>query len=171
MCGADTILAAGGVQGVAAMAFGLFTGNPADILVGPGNRFVAEAKRILYGRVGIDLFAGPTEIAIIADKKADPNILFWFYECSLLTHLGFRPDLDQRELPGLVLPDPNSGPNSGIIIKRLLDENIQNLPEELVTPKDRQIISNYLWILMRYHFDGMAKIRSMAVVRQILADA
>ena len=105
------------------------------------------------------------------EKKTDPNILFWFYECSLLTHLGFRPDLDQRELPGLVLPDPNSGPNSGIIIKRLLDENIQNLPEELVTPKDRQIISNYLWILMRYHFDGMAKIRSMAVVRQILADA
>jgi len=104
------------------------------------------------------------------EKKADPNILFWFYECSLLTHLGFRPDLDQRELPGLVLPDPNSGPNSGIIIKRLLDENIQNLPEELVTPIDRQIISNYLWILMRYHFDGMAKIRSMAVVRQILAD-
>tara|TARA_Y100000590_G_scaffold49399_1_gene52274 strand:- start:10563 stop:11255 length:693 start_codon:yes stop_codon:yes gene_type:complete len=104
------------------------------------------------------------------EKKSDPNILFWFYECSLLTHLGFRPDLDQRELPGLVLPDPNSGPNSGIIIKKLLDENIQNLPEELVTPKDRQIISNYLWILMRYHFDDMAKIRSMAVVRQILAD-
>ena len=75
MCGTDTILAAGGVQGVAAMAFGLFTGNQADILVGPGNRFVAEAKRILYGRVGIDLFAGPTEIAIIADKKADPDIV------------------------------------------------------------------------------------------------
>ena len=105
------------------------------------------------------------------EKNADPNILFWFYECSLLTHLGFRPDLDQRELPGLVLPDPNSGPNSGIIIKRLLNENIQNLPEELVTPKDSRIISNYLWLLMRYHFDGMAKIRSMAVVRQILADA
>ena len=75
LCGADTILAVGGVQGVAAMAFGLFTGNPADILVGPGNRFVAEAKRILYGRVGIDLFAGPTEIAIIADKNADPEIV------------------------------------------------------------------------------------------------
>ena len=55
------------------------------------------------------------------EKKSDPNILFWFYECSLLTHLGFRPDLDQRELPGLVLPDPNSGPNSGIIIKKLLE--------------------------------------------------
>ena len=75
LCGADTILALGGVQGIAAMAFGLFTGHKADILVGPGNRFVAEAKRMLFGRVGIDLFAGPTEIAIIADKTADPQIV------------------------------------------------------------------------------------------------
>ena len=75
LCGADTILALGGVQGIAAMAFGLFTGHAADILVGPGNRFVAEAKRMLFGRVGIDLFAGPTEIAIIADKTADPMII------------------------------------------------------------------------------------------------
>jgi sulfopropanediol 3-dehydrogenase len=75
LCGADTVLALGGVQGVAALAFGLFTGHPADILVGPGNRFVAEAKRLLFGRVGIDLFAGPTEIAIIADETADPEIV------------------------------------------------------------------------------------------------
>ncbi|MEH6443286.1 MAG: histidinol dehydrogenase [Oceanospirillaceae bacterium] len=75
LAGADTILALGGVQGIAAMAFGLFTGKPADILVGPGNRFVAEAKRMLYGRVGIDLFAGPTEIAIIADSTADPHMV------------------------------------------------------------------------------------------------
>ena len=75
LAGADTILALGGVQGIAAMAFGLFTGNAADILVGPGNRFVAEAKRILYGRVGIDLFAGPTEILVIADKNADADIV------------------------------------------------------------------------------------------------
>jgi sulfopropanediol 3-dehydrogenase len=75
LCGADTILALGGVQGIAAMAFGLFTGHAADILVGPGNRYVAEAKRMLFGRVGIDLFAGPTEIAIIADDTADPVIV------------------------------------------------------------------------------------------------
>jgi sulfopropanediol 3-dehydrogenase len=75
LCGADTILAMGGVQGIAAMTFGLFTGHEADILVGPGNRFVAEAKRMLFGRVGIDLFAGPTEIAVIADKTADPMIV------------------------------------------------------------------------------------------------
>ena len=75
LAGADTILALGGVQGVAALAFGLFTGHAADILVGPGNRFVAEAKRILFGRVGIDLFAGPTEIAVIADDTADAEIV------------------------------------------------------------------------------------------------
>ena len=75
MCGADNILALGGVQGIAAMAFGLFTGNRANILVGPGNRFVAEAKRMLYGRTGIDLFAGPTEILVIADAQADAEIV------------------------------------------------------------------------------------------------
>ncbi len=75
LAGADTILALGGVQGVASLAFGLFTGHAADILVGPGNRFVAEAKRVLFGRVGIDLFAGPTEIAVIADHTADAEIV------------------------------------------------------------------------------------------------
>ncbi|MGD9867319.1 MAG: histidinol dehydrogenase, partial [Hyphomicrobiales bacterium] len=75
LCGADTILNLGGVQGIAALAFGLFTGKPADILVGPGNQFVAEAKRILFGRVGIDMFAGPTEILVIADNTADPEIV------------------------------------------------------------------------------------------------
>ena len=75
ICGADTILALGGVQGVAAMAFGLFGLPKADILVGPGNQFVAEAKRILFGRVGIDMFAGPTDSLILADKTADPEIV------------------------------------------------------------------------------------------------
>ena len=75
LAGADTILALGGVQGIAALAFGHFTGHAADILVGPGNRFVAEAKRILFGRVGIDLFAGPTEILVIADHTADPELV------------------------------------------------------------------------------------------------
>jgi sulfopropanediol 3-dehydrogenase len=75
VCGADTILNLGGVQGIGALAFGLFTGKPADILVGPGNQFVAEAKRSLYGRVAIDMFAGPTESAVIADKTADAEIV------------------------------------------------------------------------------------------------
>ncbi len=75
LCGADTLLTLGGVQGIAALAYGLFSGHPADILVGPGNRFVAEAKRLLYGQFGIDLFAGPTEILIIAEAGADPDLV------------------------------------------------------------------------------------------------
>jgi len=62
----------GGVHAVASMAHGLITGREADIIVGPGNAYVAEAKRLLFGRVGIDVFAGPTESAIIADDTADP---------------------------------------------------------------------------------------------------
>ncbi len=75
ICGADTIMAMGGVQGVAAMTFGLFDLPKANILVGPGNQFVAEAKRILFGRVGIDMIAGPTDSLILADKTADPHIV------------------------------------------------------------------------------------------------
>lgn len=75
ICGADKILAMGGVQGVAAMTFGLFGLPKANILVGPGNQFVAEAKRILFGRVGIDMIAGPTDSLILADKTADANIV------------------------------------------------------------------------------------------------
>ena len=75
LCGADVILNLGGVPAIAAMTYGMFGNSPADILVGPGNQFVAEAKRILYGKVGIDLFAGPTEIAVIADETADSEIV------------------------------------------------------------------------------------------------
>ena len=75
VCGADIILNLGGVQGIAAMAFGLFGTSPARVLAGPGNQYVAEAKRILFGRVGIDMFAGPTESMVIADANADPAIV------------------------------------------------------------------------------------------------
>jgi len=69
--GADVIMTLGGVQAIASMAYGLFTGKPADVVVGPGNKFVAEAKRTLFGQVGIDVFAGPSEVAIITDDSAD----------------------------------------------------------------------------------------------------
>ncbi len=69
--GADEILVLGGVQAVGAMALGTETIKPVDMLVGPGNAFVAEAKRQLFGRVGIDLFAGPTETCVIADDTVD----------------------------------------------------------------------------------------------------
>ncbi len=75
LAGADVILAMGGVQAIGTLAFGLFTGKPADIIVGPGNAYVAEAKRMLYGEIGIDVFAGPTESLVIADKTADPMIV------------------------------------------------------------------------------------------------
>lgn len=73
--GADIIMTLGGVQAIAAMAYGLFTSKPADVIVGPGNKFVAEAKRTLFGQVGIDVFAGPSEVAVIADDSADPYIV------------------------------------------------------------------------------------------------
>jgi sulfopropanediol 3-dehydrogenase len=73
--GADAIFALGGVQALAAMAFGLEGMGPVDMLVGPGNPFVAEAKRQLFGRVGIDLLAGPSEITVLADETADPELV------------------------------------------------------------------------------------------------
>ena len=75
VAGADVMLTLGGVQAIATLAYGLFTGKPADIIVGPGNKFVAEAKRMLFGKVGIDVFAGPSEVAIIADSSADPALV------------------------------------------------------------------------------------------------
>jgi sulfopropanediol 3-dehydrogenase len=88
--GADRIFILGGVPALAMMAFGLGDVEPVDMLVGAGNRFVAEAKRQLFGRCGIDLLAGPTEIAIIADDSADPALV----ACDLL---------------GQAEHDPNSG--------------------------------------------------------------
>ena len=77
LCGADLILNLGGVQGIAAMAKGMFGGKPADILVGPGNSYVAEAKRMLFGEVGIDMFAGPTDSLVIADHTASAETVAW----------------------------------------------------------------------------------------------
>jgi sulfopropanediol 3-dehydrogenase len=75
--GADAIYAVGGVQALAAMAFGLFEDleHPVDMIVGAGNAYVAEAKRQLFGTVGIDLLAGPSEVAVIADESADPELV------------------------------------------------------------------------------------------------
>lgn len=88
LAGADDIFILGGVQAVAAMAVGTETIPRVDFLAGPGNAFVAEAKRQLYGEVGIDLFAGPTEVLIVADEHADP------YTCAvdLLSQAEHGPD-------------------------------------------------------------------------------
>lgn len=75
LCGADGVFCLGGVQAIAAMAFGLDGEEPVDMVVGAGNAFVTEAKRQLFGRVGIDLLAGPSEIAVIADDEADTELV------------------------------------------------------------------------------------------------
>ncbi|MCR5725324.1 MAG: histidinol dehydrogenase [Treponema sp.] len=72
ICGAKHVYATGGAQAIGAMAFGTQTVPRADVIVGPGNKFVAEAKRLVYGTVGIDMVAGPTEVFVIADKSAHP---------------------------------------------------------------------------------------------------
>ncbi len=73
LAGATRILTIGGVQGIAAMAFGMFGAPAADILVGPGNAYVGEAKRQLFGPIGIDMFAGSTDSLVLADETADPE--------------------------------------------------------------------------------------------------
>ncbi len=89
--GADSIYVLGGVPALALMAFGLDGNPPVDVLCGAGNRFVAEAKRQLFGRCGIDLLAGPTEIAIIADDSADPALV----ACDILGQAEHDPNSGQ----------------------------------------------------------------------------
>ena len=72
ICGVTRVFATGGAQAIAAMAFGTESIPRADVIVGPGNKFVAEAKKLVYGNVGIDMVAGPTEVFIIADDSANP---------------------------------------------------------------------------------------------------
>ena len=89
--GADRIFVLGGVPAMALMAFGMGVVDPVDILCGAGNKFVAEAKRQLFGQCGIDLLAGPTEIAIIADDGADPSLV----ACDLLGQAEHDPNSGQ----------------------------------------------------------------------------
>lgn len=119
LAGADRILNLGGVQGIAAMAHGMFGAKPADILVGPGNSYVAEAKRMLFGPIGIDMFAGPTDSLIIADETASVETI----ACDLVSQAEHGMDspvwlitTDHRQatdvmarVPELIklLPEPN----------------------------------------------------------------
>ena len=102
------------------------------------------------------------------DKKSDPNLLFWFYECALLIHLGFRLILQKQNLPGLKLPDPNSGPYSGLILASLLSGDIKNLPGDKITKIDRKIINDYLWLSLCYHFENLHETKSIKIAKKLL---
>ncbi|WJS99644.1 histidinol dehydrogenase [Novosphingobium humi] len=114
LAGADAIYALGGIQAIGAMAIGTQTIDPVDILVGPGNAFVAEAKRQLFGRVGIDLFAGPTETLIIADEVGcDPEMA----ATDILGQVEHGPDS-----PGVLLTNSEAFARATMKeIKRLLE--------------------------------------------------
>lgn len=120
--GADRIFILGGVPAVAMMAFGLGDVRPVDILCGAGNKFVAEAKRQLFGRCGIDLLAGPTEIGIIADDSADPSLI----ACDLL---------------GQAEHDPNSGLFLVCLSERMARETIVEIERQLAVLPTRDIAS------------------------------
>ncbi|MBI88797.1 MAG: DNA repair protein RecO [Candidatus Marinimicrobia bacterium] len=102
-------------------------------------------------------------------ENSDPNLLFWFYECALLSHLGFRPSLENDKFPGLDLPDLKEGSNTFAILASLLSGELSNLPPETPTIKDRKIISEYLWMLLCYHFDGLNNVKFIEVTKSILS--
>ena len=105
----------------------------------------------------------------INEKDSDLNLIFWFYECVLLSHLGFRPNLDGDNLPGINLPDLNEGPNSRLILSSLLSERLDKLPNDTITANDKRVISKYLWILLCYHFEGLQNVKSFQVAKKILS--
>ena len=118
--GADRIFVVGGVPAMALMAFGMGVVEPVDILCGAGNKFVAEAKRQLFGQCGIDLLAGPTEIAIIADDSADPALV----ACDLL---------------GQAEHDPASGQLCVCLSERFGRETLKEIERQLAVLPTREI--------------------------------
>ena len=118
--GADRIFIVGGVQAMAMMAFGLGGIEPADVLCGAGNKYVAEAKRQLFGRCGIDILAGPTEILVIADESADPALV----ACDLL---------------GQAEHDPNSGVCLICLGEDFAEETVAEVEKQLQTLPTRDI--------------------------------
>lgn len=116
MAGADEIYLLGGVQAIAAMAVGTETIHGVDMLAGPGNAYVAEAKRQLFGAVGIDLFAGPTEVLIVADETADPFLV----AVDLLSQAEHGPDS-----PAILV---TTSAEVGELTIKHVDELLKNLP-------------------------------------------
>jgi len=118
--GADEVFCIGGVQALVAMAYGMEGLDPVDVVVGAGNKYVAEAKRQIFGDVGIDLLAGPTEILIIADETADPYIL-------------------AADLLGQAEHDPNSRQFLICLAKNIAEQTLKELDEQLQTLPTREV--------------------------------
>jgi len=143
MGGADKIYALGGIQAIGAMALGTESVDPVDILVGPGNAFVAEAKRQLYGRVGIDLFAGPTETLVIADESVDAELC----ATDILGQVEHGPDS-----PGVLLT------NSEKLARETMAE-IERLLEILPTADHaRKAWDTYGEVIVAESYEEMVKI-------------
>jgi sulfopropanediol 3-dehydrogenase len=118
--GADEIYCMGGVQALAAMAYGMEGLYPVDIVVGAGNKFVAEAKRQIFGDVGIDLLAGPTEILVICDAAADPYIV-------------------AADILGQAEPDPNSRQCLICLSRDIAEKTLAEIDEQLKTLPTREV--------------------------------
>lgn len=118
--GADEVFCMGGVQALAAMAYGMQGLEPVDVVVGAGNKYVAEAKRQIFGDVGIDLLAGPTEILIIADETADPFIL-------------------AADLLGQAEHDPNSRQCLISLSRDIAEQTLKELEKQLKTLPTREV--------------------------------
>jgi sulfopropanediol 3-dehydrogenase len=144
LAGADEIYLIGGVQAIAAMALGTDTIAPVDMLVGPGNAYVAEAKRQLFGQVGIDLLAGPTEVLVLADHTADAEMV--------VTDL-----LGQAE----------HGPNSPAILVTTSAELVQQIPDEI----ERQLSVLPTAEVARAAWETHGEIRLVADREEMLSEA
>ena len=146
-------------------------------------------KRIAYGMAVVeltektiidhdphsDLFIVLLNILHAIDTRAEQlNLVYWYYQIKLLTLLGFKPDLDNREFAGLVLPDPTTGPNSAQILSFLIsgslsDTGFQSKLNKLsVSSKDRKVISQYINTCLYYHFDGLKELKSLGVLKALV---
>ena len=99
----------------------------------------------------------------------DPKVLFWFYECALLNNLGFQPSLEDPDLPGLTLPEIKNDANCIFILSTLLSGRMSQLKIIKASKETSLLISNYLWSLLNYHFEGLSTIKSFRVVKQLLS--
>lgn len=116
-----------------------------------------------------DLFDLLVEVLTTINQRQERlNLVFWYFQVRLLSSLGFRPNLYDRELIGFTLPDPAAGPNSRLLIEALLEHDLASLPDLPVTARDRKAIAEYLNAQMRYHFENITELQSLKVLKQIL---